>query len=439
MRFLLTLAIAIALPFSASALSIGEAISLTLENDDAVKQYRSLAESQRYSRNASLALFLPSLDLEYQGVFTKLNHDNNTAVDGTDSDSGQLAASLGYNIFNGFADVYSVRMSMRAYDVQLLQYDAKKQDTIMNVKNAYINYLMAKDAVDIANETLKLLEMQRNTADISYQIGTLARTDVLQVEVQLAASKLELLNAQRAFKLAGKQLEKYIGRVLGEDEVVEDLTLGEYEIPPINDLYGYLESRRSEMIMVKKSEEAATMGARRSLSSFIPRVDAFANYTFYSDTYSPMNGRDGTTAGDYDSALSIGVRATWNIFQGFSSYNTYRSQAKSAMAAAYTVSDTRSSLRLALDDAYESYFTARELLSVAEVGLAQAEENYRVTKIQYDNSQATTTDLLNANVALNKARTALTAARYGIIAAVATLERAVEMDFLKIKYADPDA
>jgi outer membrane protein TolC len=48
----------------------------------------------------------------------------------------------------------------------------------------------------------------------------------------------------------------------------------------------------------------------------------------------------------------------------------------------------------------------------------------------FENSEATTTDLLDANIALNSALISRTAAIYDVIAAIAQIERAVETEIL---------
>ncbi|GAB7140879.1 TolC family protein [Deferribacterales bacterium RsTz2092] len=422
---------------TAMAITIEEAIELTLNNDESIKRQRSLLDSQFYTSLTSGAAFLPTLDVSAGYTKSKLSdkEKRDTGFDGTEVTSSTASIALGYNLFNGFADVNNLRISKSSYSAQKYQYLANKQDIMLGIKKAYISYLQANDQANVASETVKLLEAQKNTASVSYRVGQFSRADVLKVDVQLASSRLDLMNAQISLKIAKQQLEKYIGRTIEAAEVVKDLELAEYNIPTLEELYKQLEDKRSELQATKMAYSIANATATQAFSTFLPQVNAQAARTWYGDENNPMDGRQGS----YDAATSVGLTATWNLFRGFANANQEIAKAKTAQAGAHSVNDTRNALKLALSSAYENYFSAKEMLSVAKLGVEQAEESYRVTQMQYTQSEATTTDLLDANVALNRARISLANAKYGIISAVANIERAVESNFLDLQYTDNDS
>ena len=56
-------------------------------------------------------------------------------------------------------------------------------------------------------------------------------------------------------------------------------------------------------------------------------------------------------------------------------------------------------VRLQTAQAYQGYLSGQKKISVYATAVEQANENYRIVKNKYDNSLATTTDLLDADVA----------------------------------------
>jgi outer membrane protein TolC len=54
---------------------------------------------------------------------------------------------------------------------------------------------------------------------------------------------------------------------------------------------------------------------------------------------------------------------------------------------------------LQINQAYQTYLLSQKKIQVYQKAVEQAAENYRITKNKYDNSLATTTDLLDADVA----------------------------------------
>ncbi|MDR2104684.1 MAG: TolC family protein [Deferribacteraceae bacterium] len=416
--------------FQAFGLNLTETINLSIENSDKIKQAKAAVETADYTRLSSRAAFMPSADLAYGYNRAELVNQPNqlTGVEkDITSEEANLTLTLGINLFNGFTDVYNYRLSDANLSVQKLNYRSSRQDIILSAKSAYIAYLKARDQYAVAEQSLKLLEAQKRSAEISYEVGSLSKSDVLRVDVQLASTQLQLLNAKIAVRLARQQLEYLIGREIGDDEKVERIAIkNRYPVPKLDDLYDMLESNRSELDAAKLNYEGASLAKNAAKGSFYPKLSAGYSIGLFGDDINPAGGRDSS----YDSSRVLSVSASWNLFKGLYDHNTYLANTKREQAAALVLSDLRKSLRLAVYNAYESYFSAMERLKVARVGVTQAQESYRVMQNMFENSEATTTDLLDANIALDSALISRTAAIYDVIAAIAQIERAVEIDIL---------
>ena len=418
----------------APALTLEEAVNLAIKNNDSIQQQRLMLESKRYTKYSSLAAFSPSAGLSF-GYNDASIYDSakptpvpgvSPSLDGSSKESN-FALTLGFNLFNGFADWYAFNLAGANVDMQRYSSEGNRQDIILATKSAFISFLNSRSQLSVAKETLTLLEAQKKIAEVSYNVGQFSRADVLQVDVQLASTQLDFLNAQIAMKLARQQLERYIGRVINAgEEVVEVKVADSYPIPSMQELEQMLEDNRSEMRYIKSAHEAAGYMKNMSLSGFLPKFNVGVSFGWYGDDTDAFGGREGS----YDSNRVLSLTATWNIFQGFYNISNYMSNKYNTLAAAHAVSDIRKALRLQLSGAYEQYHSAREMVAVAKIGVEHARENYRVTESRYENSEATTTDLLNASVALNRALNSLSAANYAIITSVAQIERAVETQLL---------
>ncbi|MDR0453379.1 MAG: TolC family protein [Deferribacteraceae bacterium] len=419
----------------ASALTLEEAVNQAIQNNDSIRQQSLLLESRKYARNSRLASFSPNVGLSYgynsAEIYDSAKPTPNPAAGSSslagNSKESSFSLNMGFNLFNGFADLKGYNLASVNVDMQRYAYEGNRQDIILATKSVYISYLNARSQLNVANETLTLLEAQKKIAEVSFNVGQFSKADVLRVDVQLASTQLDLLNAQIALKRTRQQLERYIGRlIVPEEEIVEIEVADVYPVPPIERLERMLEENRSEMRYIKSAYEAAGYVKDMSLSGFLPKLNLGLTFGWNGDDSGAFGGREN----NYDGSRVLSLSLTWNIFQGLYDYNTYRSNSYNVYAAAYAVSDLRKTLRLQLSDVYEYYFSAREMVEVAKIGVEQARENYRVTESQYENSQATTTDLLNASVALNRALNSLASANYTIITSVAQLERAVETELL---------
>jgi outer membrane protein TolC len=56
-------------------------------------------------------------------------------------------------------------------------------------------------------------------------------------------------------------------------------------------------------------------------------------------------------------------------------------------------------IKMEIHSAYQNYLESLKKIEVYQKAVIQSNENYRITKNKYDNALATTTDLLDADVA----------------------------------------
>ena len=74
-------------------------------------------------------------------------------------------------------------------------------------------------------------------------------------------------------------------------------------------------------------------------------------------------------------------------------------------------------MRLHVNQDYENFLLSRKKIEVYERAVAQATENYRITKNKYDNNLVNTTDLLDANVSLLQSKINLAVAKADVLLA----------------------
>jgi outer membrane protein TolC len=431
MRILWNVVFFVLIAFSAFALTLEDAVNLAIQNDDSIKQQKSVSEAQEFNKKAAASPFLPQANLVYNYSDAK-QYAPDEATRGS-----SFGVQLAYNLFNGRRDWLGYQQEHNTLLMQRYMYKATIEDVILSTKTAYITYLKSRNQLAVSRQTLQLLQAQKDTAEVSYEVGTFSRADVLKVDVLLASTRLALLNAQINMKLARQELEKFIGRAITINENVAEVPMRtDYVIPAVAELYEMLETSRSEMLYVKGTYRDAQLTRSAAYGGYMPKIDLEFNYSWYSDNGWPYNDKNNYPY--YDRSRSIGLTATWNIFDGLGTTNRYMAASKSVDASAYAVSDLRKSLRLQVSNAYEYYFSAVEMLNVAAVGVEQAQENYRVTQSMYENGEATTTDLLDASVALNDALNSYASANYDIITAVAQVERAVETELLGLTVVMPE-
>ncbi len=157
-------------------------------------------------------------------------------------------------------------------------YTRAEQDVIYNVTSAFFRLYQAKKNVEIAKEKVKQTQDSYNTAQNKFKAGLIAEVEALQLEVDLAASKNDLLDAQRRFNDAKDNFKLLIG--LAQSENIDVSATLEYD--PINvdvdKAIQYALNNRAELKNAKADIDLQRMNVDEVDSKGNISADLTANY-----------------------------------------------------------------------------------------------------------------------------------------------------------------
>lgn len=395
------------------ALTLDEALQRAQTSNFQIKEQDALANANDYRRDTAQSAFLPTLDLTYR--YSKSDTPNRFT--GADT-STSAVLTLAYNLFNGFSDLYMMDNAQFNYVQSLHECNATAADVTLNVKQSFIAYLRAQRDIAIAEESLRLLERQLDDAKAFYAQGIFAKNDYLQVQVEHARTRQQLLDTHRNLRHAFSTLRHHLGDQLREHEKPDELT---WPLQPLQraELEHALYTNRSELLAMQARLDALNAEHKALESAYYPTIDADIRYQKAGDTPWPNGGQTFTN----NDETSINLTMEWTLYSGGTDQSIRKAHLQSISAVSFAMARLRSELALQLDDAYEAYTLARSQLDVAKERVAQAEENYRITQNQYKASIATTALLLEARRYLTDAQAEAAKAHYDIFDAIALLQR----------------
>lgn len=207
-------------------LTIDQCVDVALKrNNDIVQSGLQLKMIARDEISA-FSRFLPSVDanLGYRhsvngpssqfkivnGIPVVLQPVKTVSWNSYTSFSAQQMLFDGGSIFNFVRAKYTKDGAASTYDYTL-------QNTIYKVKSAYFDLLKKEKLLQAQEETLKQWEESYKRYDMMYQVGKVAKSDVLKAKVQLENARLALLQAQNDLSIANAQLN-YEPRLFGGSE-----------------------------------------------------------------------------------------------------------------------------------------------------------------------------------------------------------------------------
>ena len=400
-----------------NALSLQEAVALTLQNNQSIKEQEFLLQESKASYKTYQSPFYPSFNLNYGA----LKSNRIQRVD--KKTSGNFGGNLQYNLFNGFSDIYALKSAKALMESQNYQLEATREDVILLVKSAYIDVLRQEQNVRIAEQSKTLLEEQRRQNADFYRVGLIQKNDLLKIEVELNNTLQNLLTYKSALNYALRNLERYIKMQITK-ESLEVMNIKDMDLE-FNALKVDMLQNRSELLFIDKIIESKGYLTQSAKGNFFPEVDIIGAYTRFGDDYK-LSGRRDT----YNDETNVQVVMHYNVFSGFRDKFNVESLQMNYLAFVSQRATLLEDLELQLFNALENYNLARNALEISKVALTQAEENYRISKNRYAQRIETTSDFLDAEFSLTQARSNLVLNHYAIMESLAQLERITQTQLM---------
>lgn len=284
------------------------------------------------------------------------------------------------------------------------------------VTEAYLRLLQAIDLRAIAAETVSDIAEQVRQAHVLVQGGTLIPADELRTRVALSQAQQDLLRADAALGVARGLLAITVG--LPVDAEIEPERLDRTALPalpasPAGALAGAAHDR-PEVAAARARSSAAHAAKRAARSELFPAISVQGAY----------QRNDGFGFIQPKNAEYFAAFLSWNFWEWGTQF--YAAEAAKVRAEGSEVELARRQRDISLD-VMRRYLEAKAAfaaISVAHDAVAQASEAARVTKALYSNGSATTTDVLDSELSLERARANDARSTYDALVAYAALTRA---------------
>ena len=112
---------------------------------------------------------------------------------------------------NGWMTAMFARASKLTRDAALANYQALVSDTLLSVRIAYQDILLAAEQITVQEASVHLLEQELADTKRRFDAGTVPRFNVLRAEVELANAKPRLFRARNALRISKNNLAVLLG------------------------------------------------------------------------------------------------------------------------------------------------------------------------------------------------------------------------------------
>ncbi len=324
-----------------------------------------------------------------------------------------LRLELRQNVYDGGRFTSAIRGASHLVTAADEGLRATQRQLILRVTEAYADVLAAQSLEEVAQQSLEWVRTVLKMAKVRFEAGTAPKFEVLRAEVELTAAEEQLLRAQNAVMLAKAALNQLLGYP----------TDAPLELEPLPEpIEGTPEGLRTEpflkQALAMRPELRSTEWQIRTAQERVNFAKADRNpLAFLTGDYQRQ------TVTGFARAFSWGVNliVQFPIFDSGRRESVLAEEEAGLRQALAQREQLERQIALEVEQAVRNFQIAMQRLSTVRAALRWAEEVFRLAQVRYEAGVSPQIEVLDAQVALTRARAGEVQALYDAHKAFARL------------------
>jgi outer membrane protein TolC len=413
-------------------LSLMSALNIALQQNPTILKAQNDLEASHGVVVQTRAVALPQVQATGQYKDTDPNAVEGIGPFSVPHENWNAGVQIVQSIYQGGKLMAAVRAAKVTKQQALAQYQATLADTLLAVRLAYYDILLAAEQITVNEASVNLLQKELDDQQRRYDAGTVPHFNVLRARVSVANARPPLIQAQNNYRIAKNNLANLLGYNLPREiwdniplNLIDTLDATPYQINLPDALQQAL-AKRPELVALRKTEELQKLNITDASSGYKPNLQVFAGYNWFNAQFTPP-----VTLNHDINGWNAGARVSWDIFDGMLTHGKVV-QAKALYAKSKTsVDEEARNIELEVRTTYSDFLEAQEVLESQKTVQAEAEEALREANARADAGTGTQLDVLDAENSLTQARSTQVQALHDYDAARARFERAIGADMIQ--------
>jgi outer membrane protein TolC len=413
-------------------LSLMSALNIALQQNPTILKAQNDLEASHGVVVQTRAVALPQVQATGQYKDTDPNAVEGIGPFSVPHENWNAGVQIVQSIYQGGKLMAAVRAAKVTKQQALAQYQATLADTLLAVRLAYYDILLAAEQITVNEASVNLLQKELDDQQRRYDAGTVPHFNVLRARVSVANARPALIQAQNNYRIAKNNLANLLGYNLPREiwdniplNLIDTLDATPYQINLPDALQQAL-AKRPELVALRKTEELQKLNITDASSGYKPNLQVFAGYNWFNAQFTPP-----VTLNHDINGWNAGARVSWDIFDGMLTHGKVV-QARALYAKSKTsVDEEARNIELEVRTTYSDFLEAQEVLESQKTVQAEAEEALREANARADAGTGTQLDVLDAENSLTQARSTQVQALHDYDAARARFERAIGADMIQ--------
>ena len=384
-------------------LSLKDVENLAEVNNPNLKAIASQVDQSQSNLRAQIASWYPSLSVNAQN-FPGYTGGNQRTTSSISSDPQYTFSSrwdMGAQLSAQWALVNPQRVPQISaardqFEQAKNQYLIALRELRLQASQSYFRLQLSDDKVRIGQESVRASLVSLRDARARFQAGVATKLEVLEAETQLARDQQLLTNSLAEQSIARRNLARLLDLPQNVSPTAKE---------PLRPLGVWTSSLQESVVAAYAFREeldnalldisAANSQANSALGAVQPFLSIFNNlngfrYQGIENVIVDLPGRSGWAVEN-----SVGLQATWNIFDGGAARAQYRQAKQRAQENSFRFAQTRDDLRFQVEESFYQLRQANRNIQTTSREVISSRESLRLARLRFQAGVSTQREVVD--------------------------------------------
>lgn len=329
--------------------------------------------------------------------------------------------SLHQLIYDGGQWWNCIKQANASYRAAEHSLQATRQSVILNVMQKYFQLLKAMRLQQVYEEAVRSSQEQLKKAQSMFEIGSVAQIDVYKAKVNLGNNQINLIKQKNLVAVAKADLNVALGRDPDAPiKIMED----NIEIKPmeitLDQAIAKAMENNPELKRLQEEVKSASYALKVAKGDYLPKISASVGYSRYNTIFDRVYG-----GFDKNYSVRFSLQVSFDLFNGFRTQANVEQGSINYQIAKESLIEKKRNLKLEVKKAFLDFEAFKRIMEINKENVISAEEDLRLARERYRVGAGTMLEVIDAQVALTRARSQLISAKYDALIAQAQLKAAM--------------
>ena len=402
------------------SITLDDAVRRAIDVSYPIKEQKETVKRTEFSFISSIDPFLPTVTIQ-TGYTNYLYGAPITYTSGfaplVGNEFYNATGTISYRLFDG-----GLRYAQRQGSFSLMGREKEKlqgirNDVLYNVRAAFFTALGKRVVVEKRNEAYETTKKLYDLTKARFTEGIVRKSDVLQAEVRVTSSKIDVIDAVTDYEKSMEDLKSLLLIAPDEKHDVE----GSLEAPQFRESYQSLTEKaiktRPDVTYQLKEIDRLTSVYKEKKSNWWPKIDVGLQQARQDTSFFPDNRQD-----------TIMFNFTYPLFDGVGRYYNMEGAQKDVNAAKYKLEEIKRNVKLDIIKAYKDFDLSLENITMYTELLREAASNFNQALGEYKAGKGDILTLIQAEKDWAKAKENFVVSMYKSNNALAYLKKVSYLD-----------